>query len=182
MTQHAPSMRPLRRSFSLHLPSSDRLARGGERRPLRGRAFVVAASFSLLGVACSSQTPPPQPPQTASTEAVPAPPDEDCVETEEVQRTLAARRHGILACYADAVALDPMLRGTVTLAFVIPPSGKVERVDIAQSDLENEALHACITKVASGMEFAQETCSLPRDIEYSVRLKRGSSEFVSSID
>ncbi len=75
-----------------------------------------------------------------------------------------------------------MLRGTVTLAFVIPPSGKVTRVDIAQSDLENDALHACITKVASGMEFTQETCSLPRDIEYSVRLRRGSSEFVSSID
>jgi hypothetical protein len=109
----------------------------------------------------------------------PAPP-EDCVESEEVQRVLAARKQNFLACYAEAVARDPMLRGTVTLAFVIPPSGKVDHVDIARSDLDNDALHACITDVAAGLEFEQESCSLPRDIEYNVRLKRGSSEFMSS--
>lgn len=142
------------------------------------RAILVPV-LAVLFSACS-QTPPPQPPpvEVAAEEIV----LEDCVETEEIQRALAARKHGFLSCYADAVALDPMLKGTVTIAFVIPPSGLVEEVNIAQSDLDSDSLHACMTQVAIGMQFTQETCSLPRDIEYSVRLKRGSSEFVSSIE
>lgn len=141
---------------------------------------AVVSSVLLLG-ACSQRTPPAKTPrQTARVE--PAPKVEDCVESEEVQRVLSARKHGFLSCYADAVARDPTLRGTVTLAFVIPPSGKVDHVDIAHSDLDNDTLHICITEVATGMQFEQESCSLPRDIEYSVNLKRGSSEFVSSAD
>lgn len=141
---------------------------------------LLCSAFALLP-ACS-QTPPPQTQQARQELTVDAAPDEDCVESEEVQRVLAARKQGFLSCYADAVSLDPMLKGTVTLAFVIPPSGKVDHVTIAQSDLDNDALHQCITEVAAGMYFEQHTCSLPRDIEYSVNLKRGSSEFVSSND
>lgn len=150
-------------------------------RPSCFSSVVALVSSVLLLDACSQGTPPAQaPPQTARVEQ--APEVEDCVESDEVQRVLGARKHGFLSCYADAVALDPTLRGTVTLAFVIPPSGKVDHVDIARSDLDDDALHTCITEVATGMQFEQETCSLPRDIEYSVNLKRGSSEFVSSAD
>lgn len=144
--------------------------------------MLVAAGVLASSLGCSRQAPPAKAQTTTHAVALAEPVPEDCVETDEVQRVLAARKHGFLACYADAVAMDPQLRGTVTLAFVIPPSGKVQSVDIAASDLGDDALHACITDVARGMEFVQETCSLPRDIEYSVRLKRGSSEFVSSND
>lgn len=144
-------------------------------------SHILVCSGLLLSAACA-RTPLPAKTQQQATVAQPPPEPEDCVESDEVQRVLGARKHGFLACYADAVALDPALRGTVTLAFVIPPSGKVGQVDIAHSDLDNDALHTCITEVAAGMEFEQETCSLPRDIEYSVNLKRGSSEFVSSTD
>lgn len=146
------------------------------------RFLLLLCSALALSTACS-QTPEPQTQKRESLAQVePDPEPEDCVESDEVQRVLAARRQGFLACYADAVSLDPMLKGTVTLAFVIPPSGRVDHVDIARSDLDNAALHECITEVAAGLEFPQESCSLPRDIEYSVNLKRGSSEFVSSKD
>jgi hypothetical protein len=146
------------------------------------RRFLLLCSALSLVTACS-QTPEPQMQKREPLARVePDPEPEDCVESDEVQRVLAARKQGFLACYADAVSLDPMLKGTVTLAFVIPPSGRVDHVNIAQSDLGNEALHECITEVAAGLEFAQKTCSLPRDIEYSVNLKRGSSEFVSAKD
>lgn len=145
------------------------------------RSSVVALFSSILVGACSGATPPAQTqPQVARAEATPV--VEDCVESEEVARVLSARKQSFLSCYADAVALDPTLRGTVTLAFVIPPSGEVDHVSIARSDLDNDALHACITEVAAGMRFEQHSCSLPRDIEYSMNLKRGSSEFVSSME
>lgn len=143
---------------------------------LSAASLVLLYPTLMASSACSEAPPPAKAPQIARLEISP----DDCVEQKDIERVLAARKHGFLSCYADAVALEPTLKGTVTIAFVIPPSGKVDHVDITDSDLDSDALHTCITRAASGMEFTQEHCSLPRDIEYSVRLRRDSSEFVSS--
>lgn len=105
--------------------------------------------------------------------------DEDCVALTDVQSALSARNMAFQDCYAEGLVLDPTLRGTVTLEVVIPPSGKVEQVRVASSDLTSAKVADCIAEVAGDLAFPQESCELPQTVEYPVRLARGSSEFAT---
>jgi|GEM_PF-3177439 len=144
------------------------------------RALLLG--FTILSVACSSATPPPETaraggpaPEVAANRRF-----EDCVAIMDVQRALAARNMAFQDCYADGLSLDPQLRGTVTLSVVIPPSGSVKHVRVASSDLGSDKVDTCIAEVAGGLEFEQESCSMPQTVEYPVHLARGSSEFASA--
>lgn len=147
---------------------------------LRGLGdFTSVFSSILFTVACGQTAAPVQSAPRALVVAEVVEEDEDCVPLQDVQRALAARNIAFQDCYADGLAVDPTLNGTVTLAVVIPPSGEVDDVSISSTDLASEGVTACIVEVARGLSFAQESCPMAQKIEYPVRLRRGSSEFAT---
>ncbi|HSC88145.1 MAG TPA: AgmX/PglI C-terminal domain-containing protein [Polyangiaceae bacterium] len=143
---------------------------------------LLGALF-LTTLACSSAQPAPRAASPVAAVTVETEEEtarfEDCVEVAEVQRVLTARNVAFQDCYADGLALDPNLRGTVTLGVHIPPSGE-GRVHITASTLGNASVTRCIAEVASGISFEQQSCSVAQSVEYPVRLARGSSEFASA--
>jgi hypothetical protein len=134
-------------------------------------------SFLPLVVACTSATAPAPKGAPAPQRAQVAQVEEDCVSPNDIQKALSARSMGFQDCYADALANDPTLSGTITLEVVVPPSGQVSKVTARESSLNNPSVVRCIEEVASGLTFPQEECSLAQSVEYPVRLARGSSEF-----
>lgn len=72
--------------------------------------------------------------------------------TDEVLRKLtAAYMGGLKRCYREALALDPQLRGAVTLAFTVDETG---RVTDAKVGAMTPALTACIEGLVAGWRFA----------------------------
>lgn len=140
------------------------------------RLFATLSSLPLA-LACSTTPPAATPATESSSRAAIAAVEEDCVSPNDIQKALSARSMGFQDCYADALANDPMLSGTVTLHVVVPPSGQVSKVTASDSSINNSSVVRCIEEVASGLSFPQEECSLAQSVEYPVRLARGSSEF-----
>ncbi|MCH2109191.1 MAG: AgmX/PglI C-terminal domain-containing protein [Polyangiaceae bacterium] len=138
-------------------------------RKMIGGTIALGAINS--SVACAS------PQATPSTQVETASAPEDCVDYAEIQKVLMARDMAYQDCYADGLANNPELKGTVTLSFTIPPTGHVEKVSVASSDLGSSDVETCIAEVASDLDFQQSSCQLAKRIEYPVRLQRGSSEF-----
>src|SRR5687767_5819384 len=99
------------------------------------RALLL--SFTIFTAACSTKPPAAAPRSQPEARADHAPQlrSEDCVAIQDVQRALQARDMAFQDCYVDGLSLDPHLAGTVTLRVVIPPSGAVDDVGVASSDL-----------------------------------------------
>lgn len=144
------------------------------------RAALLGSTLPLLFLlACSKTSTPPARTARAVEVAQQVEVTESCATAQQIQRTLSARNMAFQDCYAEGLARDPMLQGTVTLSLVIPPSGEVDEVRVSSSDLKSDSVSRCIAEVATGIIFPQESCSLAQTVEYPVRLARGSSEFAA---
>jgi outer membrane biosynthesis protein TonB len=135
-------------------------------RPVKLASAAVAA---LLLAACSREpaapapaappaTPPPAPAAAPGAPArTPAPPRAARPEAPAPELTLASfksftkkRSAEVRRCYEAALANDQNLRGKVTLAFAIQPSGSLSEVRVARSTFRTRDVPACIVTVVRG--------------------------------
>ncbi len=70
-----------------------------------------------------------------------------------VQRIIRRNLSGIRWCYQDALQRNAKLRGKVTLAFTILPTGKVASPSAKNSSLKDPGLIACITRKMGRWRF-----------------------------
>lgn len=134
-------------------------------RPVK---LAPAAAAALLLAACSREPAAPAAPAAAQS-AAPAPPAAPGRKTAQApargarpeapapELTLAAfksftkkRSAEVRRCYEAALANDQNLRGKVTLAFAIEPSGGLSEVRVARSTFRTRDVPACIVAVVRG--------------------------------
>ena len=70
-----------------------------------------------------------------------------------VQRIIRRNLSGIRWCYQDALQRNAKLRGKVTLAFTILPTGRVASPSAKNSSLKDQGLMACITRKMGRWRF-----------------------------
>ncbi|WP_394129936.1 AgmX/PglI C-terminal domain-containing protein [Shewanella maritima] len=73
-----------------------------------------------------------------------------------IRRTLEANKSRLYALYNRALRKDPFLKGKVMFEIDIQPSGKISRVNIKSSELNNSKLERQLTVVLRSIEFSAE--------------------------
>ena len=75
------------------------------------------------------------------------------LDKETVRRVFRRHQAQIKHCYERQLEKDRRLRGRLVLKLTIDGNGRVSAAEIGESELANEALHACITDGARKWEF-----------------------------
>lgn len=70
-----------------------------------------------------------------------------------IRRTLEANKSRLYARYNRALRKDPFLKGNVVFSIEILPSGKVSKVTIKSSELNNAKLERQLTMILRGISF-----------------------------
>ena len=77
---------------------------------------------------------------------------------DEINRLLERKRTIVAHCLAVAVdnkELPKSSRGKVTVALVIAPHGKADRVEVVRATLESQSLNACVIKHVRQIQFPE---------------------------
>jgi hypothetical protein len=94
--------------------------------------------------------------------------------TEQVHRVVQAHSGALRACYAIEARRDPALRGGITAAWTIDPSGTVSNARLAGSTIHNAHLEGCVLRQVGAWHFPRER---PTDRgELPVRLRVAARE------
>lgn len=72
---------------------------------------------------------------------------------DQISRVVMAHKGAVLACYEMEAQRNPALKGGVTLAWQIDPSGRVSGASVASSSLQNPRVEGCITRQVKGWHF-----------------------------
>jgi TonB family protein len=141
------------------------------------RLRLPAAALAVLLAACGKDPAPPPPPAAPGPAPAPAAPPRAAARHDEgpaPELTLASfrkftkgRSKEVRRCYEAALANDPSLRGKVTLAFAILPSGGVSEVRVARSTFRSTAVPTCVASVVRAWKtpFRPEEAV---DVEYPI--------------
>jgi hypothetical protein len=70
-----------------------------------------------------------------------------------VWRVVQSRYGAFRACYENALATNPQLKGTVGLSFSISPGGSVNAASISNSSLGNPKVEGCMVRIAKRLHF-----------------------------
>lgn len=70
-----------------------------------------------------------------------------------ISRVVMSRMGAFRACYESALARDPTMRGTVTVAWSIDPSGSVSAANVASSSLDNARVEGCLLRQVRRLKF-----------------------------
>jgi hypothetical protein len=72
----------------------------------------------------------------------------------EVVRRITRQNFGALkACYAHQTSLDPTPGGSITVRYVIDPTGSVTTATFTSSTLSDPAMNACVVAVFQRLSF-----------------------------
>jgi outer membrane biosynthesis protein TonB len=77
-----------------------------------------------------------------------------------LRRTLEASKARLYALYNRALRKDPFLKGKVMFEIEIQPNGKISRVEIKSSELNNARLERQLTVILRSIQFPDEDVSL----------------------
>jgi hypothetical protein len=77
-----------------------------------------------------------------------------------LRRTLEASKSRLYALYNRALRKDPFLKGKVIFELEIKPNGKVSRVEITSSELNNTKLERQLTVILRSINFSDEDVSV----------------------
>jgi len=77
-----------------------------------------------------------------------------------LRRTLEASKSRLYALYNRALRKDPFLKGKVMFELEIAPNGKVSRVEIKSSELNNAKLERQLTVILRSIRFPDEDVSV----------------------
>lgn len=72
---------------------------------------------------------------------------------EQVRRVVLAHLGAVRACYEAEAQRNPSLKGGVTVAWQIDPSGSVSSASVAGSTLGNPRVEGCVTRQVRGWRF-----------------------------
>lgn len=75
------------------------------------------------------------------------------LDKDTVRRVFRRHQAQIKYCYERQLEKDRRLHGRLVLKLTIDGNGRVSAAEIGESELANEALHACITDAARKWEF-----------------------------
>ena len=75
------------------------------------------------------------------------------LDKEIVRRIIRRHINEVKACYEPALSAHPYLAGTITVAFLIPPSGIVSETHVARSTMGYPAVEECVARAMCGWEF-----------------------------
>jgi hypothetical protein len=142
--------------------------------PLIGLA-VLGAWFLLFKPRLESgtETPPapapPAPPAGARVTALPAA-LQGGLDAGLVQTVIDGGRTALEACYEDALAARPGLRGRLVMQIQVRGDGSVRAATVAASQMSDPELGACFSRTIAGLSFPRDTqdrstlVSLPFDL------------------
>lgn len=72
---------------------------------------------------------------------------------EQVRRVVMAHLGAVRACYESEAQRNPSLKGGITVAWQIDPSGSVTSASIAGSTLSNPRVEGCVVRQVKGWRF-----------------------------
>jgi hypothetical protein len=72
---------------------------------------------------------------------------------EQVRRVVMAHLGAVRACYESEAQRNPSLKGGVTVAWQIDPSGSVTSASVAGSTLSNPRVEGCVVRQVKGWHF-----------------------------
>lgn len=72
---------------------------------------------------------------------------------EQVRRVVMAHLGAVRACYESEAQRNPSLKGGVTVAWQIDPSGSVSSASVANSSLSNPRVEGCVVRQVKGWKF-----------------------------
>jgi hypothetical protein len=72
---------------------------------------------------------------------------------EQIRRVVVAHRGALQACYEIEAQKDPTLRGGVTVAWTIDPSGAVTSGNVAGSTIHNARVEGCVLRQVRSWHF-----------------------------
>lgn len=75
------------------------------------------------------------------------------LERSVVARVVRQKLSRVRSCYEIGLRRDPGLSGTLTVEFVIDPTGRVEESTIASASLDDADVEACVLKIVDSMRF-----------------------------
>ncbi|HEY7372910.1 MAG TPA: AgmX/PglI C-terminal domain-containing protein [Polyangia bacterium] len=75
------------------------------------------------------------------------------LDKEIVRRIIRRHINEVKVCYDKELAAHPYLGGTITVAFLIPPSGIVSQTHVSQSTMGYPAIEDCVGRTMCGWEF-----------------------------
>jgi TonB family protein len=75
------------------------------------------------------------------------------LEANAIRRVFRRHEAQIKYCYEQQLQKDRKLRGRLVLNATIDGNGRVSSVEISESELANDALHACITTAVRTWDF-----------------------------
>ncbi len=81
---------------------------------------------------------------------------------EQIRRVVMAHQGALRACYDIELARNPGLRGGVTMAWKIAPSGLVNTASVAGSTIHNPRVEGCILRQVKSWHFP--TAESPSDV------------------
>lgn len=126
-----------------------------EAAALAAQAAALEGQLAILGGArpgsSSSTTPKPPPPKDKGdvrmggvTATVPVP---------QLDRTMAALRPRMKACYERGLATEPAMKGRVLVTARLAPNGEAASADVASNTGIAQTVAACITSLVKRAEF-----------------------------
>lgn len=81
---------------------------------------------------------------------------------DQIDRVVRAHRGALQACYEIEAQKDPTLRGGLTVAWTIDPTGAVTSANVASSSIHNPRVEGCVLRQVRAWHFpASESPSLP---------------------
>lgn len=72
-----------------------------------------------------------------------------------INATITKHRAEVRECYQAGLKRDPALKGKVVTAFTLAPNGKVDSVEVVQSELPDAAVGACLTDRFKTWQFPE---------------------------
>jgi Ca-activated chloride channel family protein len=93
------------------------------------------------------------------------------LQREPVTSTLRLHTVVLQQCYQSRLDLQPGLRGSIILSFVVDPSGAVSQARIVGSTLGDEALNLCVVRSLASLRFSSPSDGSPATITVSIAFR-----------
>ena len=100
------------------------------------------------------------------------------LEPNQIEEGVRPHQARLSACYQDELRKARFLDGSVALAFVVEPDGKVGSIRIASGDLGSWAVERCMLEVGRAMKFARPRGNKAADFSLPLDLHSGKGSVV----
>lgn len=77
----------------------------------------------------------------------------DVLPQSKIEEILASKKSDFFRCYGQLIQKTEQAHGQVLISFEISPSGKVTKVDINRSDIEDKSFKSCLSEVVARTTF-----------------------------